>query len=663
MRLVVVWVALLAVLRGVLVAATRALDTDTTPAILAEACIRGLQFDLSIAVRLLVPFVLWRIWRSGAGGAERRVVAWLHGLLALVVTFTLVAEVEFYKEFQMRLGPLAFQFFGKPEHNAIVLGMIWDGYPVIRWALACVALWALFVVLARRAAPVAPIAADDMLARVLARALATVAWVAVVILGTRGGFQSIPIRWGDAAFSESAYANHMAQNGVFSLVDSLWRMRKGRSEAAGWLRKMPRDEAIALVRESTIGASEILVEPDRYPLLRRSVPSPLPLHRRPKNVVLIMMESFTARFCGATGAGFGATPRFDALAKEGILFDRAFSASTHTAQGVFSILSSFPNVADYETVMKHPLGTQRFLTLPEILSGSGFETLFLCNGLFSWDNMEGFFRTHGVDRFIGRHDYVDPSFVDSNWGVCDGDVFDRATQEFDALAAGGKPFLGLVLTLSNHAPFSLPEVPGLVPVANGGDQAQRLRGVQYADWALGRFFDGVRGRPWARETLFVMVGDHGFGIPPVLTDVNLLHEHVPLLFWGPGILASRGEVRATVAGHLDVLPTVLGIVGEPLLHQSFGRDLFSLPEGAVGHAWVKQCGDPVAGWIEGSDILTASLDRRSRLHRFDLGFPPSASADRSLDEAARASDLERSLRAFAIVAIDTLESRLAAPTR
>jgi phosphoglycerol transferase MdoB-like AlkP superfamily enzyme len=423
---------------------------------------------------------------------------------------------------------------------------------------------------------------------------------------------------------------------------------------------LPFTNAVALTREFTLLPGETLVEPDKYPLLRRSpAAAALPLLKKPKHVVLVLMESFSARFCGATGAKFGATPHFDDLARHGILFDRTFSVSTHTAQGVFGTLCSFPNLPEFDGVMKHPLGNQSFRTIPTLMKESGFNVLFLYNGLYSWDNKEGFFRQQGVQRFIGRNDYVNPTFVDPDWGVCDFDVFVRAVEEFNVLAKTGKPFFGFVLTLSNHAPFNLPKVEGLEEIASGDEQYKRINGIHYADWALGQFIQRARQTEWFHDTLFVFAGDHGFGIPPVLTRAGLLHQHIPLLFYGPGVLGQTGEVRHVTASQIDILPSIHGILGLEAPHQSFGRNLFALPPGDPGHAYVKASGSPIVGLIEGNQIVTVASGQSPVLQTFNLSFPPSASDDIAAQQPERAAQMETRLKAFVQTGLKTLKDHRA----
>jgi hypothetical protein len=160
-----------------------------------------------------------------------------------------------------------------------------------------------------------------------------------------------------------------------------------------------------------------------------------------------------------------------------------------------------------------------------------------------------------------------------------------------------------------------------------------------------------------------LVGDHGFGIPPSLTEVDLLHMHVPLLFYGPALFGGKHEVRHQTVGQMDILPSIVGLVGLDTPHQAFGRDLFRLKADDPGHAYVKRVGEPMPGWIEGTEILVGGVGSLGHLYRLDLGFPPGVSNELGLKETERTVQLSRNLDAFVVAGLNTLERRLASPKR
>lgn len=123
---------------------------------------------------------------------------------------------------------------------------------------------------------------------------------------------------------------------------------------------------------------------------------------------------------------------------------------------------------------------------------------------------------------------------------------------------------------------------------------------------------------------------------------------------------ARG-VRHSVASQLDILPTVIGLFGLKARHQSFGRNLFLLPEGEPGHAFEKRSGSVAPAWVEGDHIAVKAPGRAVSLHDLDLGFPPSASPNVSTLRTVEAEAMEHKLEAMVVVGLNILEKRMATP--
>jgi len=370
-----------------------------------------------------------------------------------------------------------------------------------------------------------------------------------------------------------------------------------------------------------------------------------------RNVVVILMESFAGRYVGALGSRDGITPNFDRLAGEGLLFERFFANGTHTHQGMFASMACFPNLPGFEYLMQSPEGGNRFSGLPQLLSARAFNDVYVYNGDFAWDNQAGFFGNQGMTRFVGRNDYVDPVVADPTWGVSDQDMFDRAVQELGALAPD-EPFYALLQTLSNHTPYALPD-PLPVPAVTGhGSQDAHLTAMRYSDWALGRFFEQAKRQPWYKDTLFVVVGDHGFGAPEQLTEMDLFRFHVPLLLIAPGVTEEFGSRREVVGTQVDVVPTIMGRLGGEVRHQCWGRDLLALDERDPGFGIIKPSGsDQTVAMIRGEQILVQPKDLEPRLYRYRLGADASA---QRIEDADNAASMLRQLQAYLQVATGSL---------
>jgi phosphoglycerol transferase MdoB-like AlkP superfamily enzyme len=618
--------------------------------VIAKSFLVGLRFDLAVSAYLIILLTLPLLMLPARGKLwSRRLFLVVFSLLLLLG----VAEAEFYREFSVRFNNLVFEYLKHPD---IVSGMIWDGYPVVRYLAAWATLTGLLLVAEswwwRRCMQTSGTAPTSWPHRRLVRGMSSALVLILLIFASRGGLSSEPLRWGDAFFSETTFANHLALNGMFTLGRSAWDTIY--SKHSFWVSRQPEAEALTLTNSMLQLSTDTSLATADYPLLRRPA-SPPTGQWRPQNVVVILMESFAGRYCGALCDKHQLTPEFDRLAKDGILFTRAFANGTHTHQGVYATLTSFPNLPGYEFLMKMMEASQEFSGLPTLLERHGFQSVFLYNGLFSWDNKEGFFRNHGIDRFIGTEDYHNPVFRDPVWGVSDLDVYQRANEEFKTMA-GDKPFLGVILTLSNHSPFNLPDPLPFPRIVTGDHLEGRFNGMRYADWALGEFFRQASQEEYFKDTLFVITGDHGFAVPPNITPMSLARFNVPLLFYAPGQLAPQR--RDTVASQVDIGPSVMGLLGVDDPTQAWGRNLFSPALQDAGFAVIKPSGsEEVVALIEGDRLLMLDPKSPPKLYRYALDGPSADALDETASDPQRVQRMEKRLLAYVQTGILTLRIR------
>ncbi len=653
-------IVLLQLTRFLLLFYNRELAADIPPGAVLDAFGVGLRFDLRVVVIGCAPLLL--------ALASRRAMQWRGLWLAWLTLYGSVnlflglVELDFYREFHQRLNSIAFQYF--QEDLATVASMLWHGYPVGRylaaWLAASAVLFGLFRVLERRtrgdaewgqkAAP-----SRDHLLRYAVLALCLVSSV-VAARGTLR--QGPPLRWGDAFHSEYTFANHLALNGSLTLA---WAaMQQGSAHGkVRWKSSMPEQEALQRVRQRWLTPQDALVDAADAPMRRISTPPAEQVLPGVKNVVVILMESFNGHFVGAMGSQAGITPNFDRLAQEGLLFTRFFSNGTHTHQGMFATMGCFPNLPGFEYLMRQPEGGHHFSGLPQLMSKRGFDDVYVYNGNFQWDNQKGFFANQGMTRFIGREDYVNPVFSDPTWGVSDQDMFDRAVLELRGLQ--GKPFYALLQTLSNHTPYALPAQLPVEAVTGYGSQDQHLTAMRYADWALGQFFDKVRQEPYFKDTLFVLLGDHAFGTDRQITDMDLIRHNVPLLLIGPGVQEKLGTRSDKVGSQVDVVPTIMGRLGQPVQHQCWGRDLLALPPGDPGVAMIKPSGnDQTVALVEGDHILVKPVGASEKLYQYALGAKPDA---RVIVDAETGQRLLKDLDAYIATATRALQENVAGAAR
>ncbi|HBT56391.1 MAG: hypothetical protein CMK82_06095 [Pseudomonadales bacterium] len=641
---------MLTLLRGALLAWNWELAAEVTRGDLLEAFFNGLRFDLRVVVIVGAPLMLTVL---SARLMAMRTLQCLWLTLATVLLCLLgTVELSFYREFHQRLNTLVFQYL--QEDPATVLSMLWYGFPVVRLLLGMALVsWLMyrgFRWLDRRTRLPAT-AANRRHSRLGALAARISVLLLLLVSSTvlaRGTLrQGPPLRWGDAFTTDSTFANQLGLTPALTLYSAAKAQFSDHRNNA-WLGLMDDDQATGITRSLLLTEHDRLIDAELAPVRRVSEPavdSVLPV----RNVVVVLMESFAGYYTGALGSPLGITPEFDRLSREGLLFTRYFSNGTHTHQGMFATMACFPNLPGFEYLMQEPEGGHAFSGLPQLLSQRGFDDLYVYNGDFAWDNQKGFFGKQGMRHFIGRNDYVNPVFSDPTWGVSDQDMFDRAVTELNALDHT-RPFYALLQTLSNHTPYALPDPLPVDAVSGQGVNDEHLTAMRYSDWALGRFFDQVRNEPWYKDTLFVVIGDHGFGTPRQLTDLDLLRFNVPMLLIAPGITERFGQRNDIVGTQVDVVPTIMGRLGGAVQQQCWGRDLLALPAGDKGFGVIKPSGGgQTVGLLRGDELVVQPRGEQPRAYRYQLG--PQATVT---EQAHVPGDLQEQLKAYVQTATSAL---------
>jgi len=369
--------------------------------------------------------------------------------------------------------------------------------------------------------------------------------------------------------SRERLLNEIANNGWISFVSAALTRHL---DYAAFYRTIPREEAYQRVRRMLSAPGVEFVGPADS-LRRRISGDP----NRPKlNVVILMEESLGSEFWGVLGReGETCTPEMDKLAlEEGLLFTNIFASGNRTIRGFEGVLSSFPPLPGDSIVARDM--SDNVETIARVLKRDGYRTLFIYGGRGFFDHMRAYAVENGYDRFIEQKDFRNPTFA-TMWGVCDEDILARANDEFTELARAGQPFLGTVLTVSNHKPYTYPK--GRIP--EDPEARQRLHAVKYSDYALGEFFRTAKKSPYWTNTVFVVVADHGARVYGS-QSIPIRSYAIPLLIAGPAVVKAPMRI-----GHLgcslDAAPTVLGLIGRPYETLFFGRDLLNSPpeEGRV----------------------------------------------------------------------------------
>jgi phosphoglycerol transferase MdoB-like AlkP superfamily enzyme len=519
---------------------------------LPRVVLTGVVYDAITSLYLAAPLAAYLALAPAkllARPLHRALLRTALTLCAFGLAYLGVVEYFFFDEFNARFNFVAVEYLIYP-HEVFV--NIWESYPVGRALLACAVPTAIAW---RMLGPLTATLGSHADGRREMRVHALVVAIALV-----AAHQAVNLDTGRT--HENRVADEIAANGLSSFFNAALNSRLDYDE---FYATLPAAEAAARARGFVAQDNATFIAGAQNPLARRVV---YPAPARPLHVIVLLQESLGAEFVGAYGDTRGLTPNIDRIARESVVFTRTYATGTRTVRGMEAVTASFPPVPA-ESIVKRP-DNERMFNWSTVMRDAGYTPTFIYGGYGTFDNMNYFFGNNGY-QVIDRTDMPSPKFGNI-WGVSDEDLFEHALRVFDRQQASGERIFSVVMSTSNHKPFTFPDgVEGVKPKGGG-----REAGVRYADHAIGRFMDALRAKPWFDDTAVVIVADHGARVYGK-EDFPLRSYEIPFIVYSPRNFKPRRV--ETVTSQLDVAPTVLGLLR--LSHDSafFGRDVLAAPAG------------------------------------------------------------------------------------
>jgi arylsulfatase A-like enzyme/Tfp pilus assembly protein PilF len=363
---------------------------------------------------------------------------------------------------------------------------------------------------------------------------------------------------------------------------------------------------------------------------------------RPKNVLLITMDTTRADYLGCFGRTSAQTPNIDRLAREGTVFTRCTTCSPLTLPSHSSIMTGvYPYVHGARQNGIGHLASSN-VTLAEVLKKAGFATqaavgAFVLNAQFGID--QGFEVYHDVKPAVAGNPLTAQRKGD--------EVCDDALKLLQALAGGPRFFLW-VHFYDPHHPYESPRVNDIDSPAAYADE------IAFMDTQIGRLLDKLRALGRERDTLVVLVADHGEGLGEhdELMHGYLLYEttvHAPLIFRCPGIIPAAKSVGAQVRT-IDLAPTILNLTGSPASDRAQGVSLATLLSGQEQDLHLTAYSEAFDAQIEYGLSQLRSLSAgpwkyilAPNAELYDLGADPGETANLLAEQTARAAEMRGEL--------------------
>jgi phosphoglycerol transferase MdoB-like AlkP superfamily enzyme len=517
---------------------------------------------------MTLPLLLWLLGITGGAAAQKWAESGIKGfnvLLIAVLVFVFGANVFVYEEWKTPLNNRAVEYFKTPQALLDSMSFIFKTISFLLFAGGVWLFWRLYK----------KTVGTSIYPRQVSRwgALSLPVWLGLLVLAIRGGTDVMPINESAVYRSAHLFDNHAATNPGWSLGHSLLETRSTLNRFQ------------FLSTEEAVARKNALLHADSGAQAARGFFAMKDSAARP-NMVFLILESHTAQVVESLGGEPGVCPQLEALIGQGILFEHVLGSGYRTDQGVVSLLAGYPAQPDQSIILLDDKAS-KLPSLPKMLHGEGYQTLFLYGGQLTFANLGLWLANQRFDKVLSERHFPAEEKT-QRWGADDLHLFRRTVRELNRLR---EPFMACAMTLSLHPPY---DVPFQSRWKGRSGREQFLNSAAFVDHAIGEFFRSAAQQPWYANTIFVLVADHGASQPGDVGMHTTESRHLPIIVVGEPLAAEwRGKRNKAWGNHHDLPATLLGMLGKEHGAFDWSRNLWAGPEGE-GFAYYTN--ESVLGW-------------------------------------------------------------------
>lgn len=569
----------------------------------------GLFFDSVAFTYFMIPFVIFLMFVPDRFFNSRfhNWFAYIAYFIAFgIILFNGVSEYFFWEEFGVRYNFIAVDYL---VYTTEVLTNIWESYPIplLILSILSVDLVILYLIFKKN------VLAESLKSKssFRSRMITGVILLALPVLS----YLIVSFSWAEK--TQNRYNNELSKNGIYSLFAAFlnneldyetFYITHNNSQNFKQLRTLIKSNNSQFKSNDLTDITQIVTnagEEKRY------------------NVLFVTVESLSGEFMEYLGSKKGKiTPSLDTLAKKSLLFTNFYAVGTRTIWGLEAVALSAPPKPG-QSVIKRP-NSENMFSMGQLFKTRGYDLKFIYGGYGYFDNMNYFFENNGYN-IVDRAGMADNEVTfDNAWGVCDQDLFNKVLTESDKSYASGKPFLNLVMTTSNHRPFTYPE--GMIDIPSGKN---REGAVKYCDFAIGELIRKASTKPWFSNTLIVIMADHCAGSAGQ-TELPFMEYQIPLIIYNPSII--QPKKIDYLSSQIDVAPTLFGLLNWSYESKFFGKDIQKMkPED--GRAFIANY--QKLGYIKNDTLTILSPQRKVtsyKINRITGAIEPQAVDDELLKE-------------------------------
>jgi len=460
-------------------------------------------------------------------------------IILFAISFLVIADLELYRNWGFRLDTTPLMYLNSPKEASASMNKLVVILLIIFWMIFYAStLYLYFRYIGRK---LKTLKRSNWKTSLLFLILTQ-----LLFLPIRGGLKMAPMNIGFVYFHHTnVFANHAAVNVIWNVMYSITEYNNVKAYNYFDTSKAERMfNDIYAARGQT------------HKLLNTNKP----------NIIVMIMEGFTSKIIEPLEGVKGVTPRFTELCHEGILFNNFYATAERTEKGIISVLSGYPG-HPLRTIVNYSKKTETLPFLNFDLQKQGYYGEFVYGSDIDFANFHSYLINAKYDKIISRADFK-KSECDSKWGAHDHYVLNRLFEECNSVR---EPFFMAFDALSSHEPFNVP----MRTVIPGKDEEHLfLNSCYYSDSALGDFIKKAKTTHWWKNTLVVIVSDHGNRLPGNTPGYEPLKFHIPML-WIGGAVAKHDTIISTYCSQADVALTILHQIGLDNKKYKFSQDILS----------------------------------------------------------------------------------------
>ena len=475
---------------------------------------------------------------------------WYFYLMVAVYNLTAFGDIGIYGEWRTKLSYRALLYLQNPsevintaetEHTLLLI-VLWSVFTVFFCWLYTKLVEPDFTELEEK---------EDYKPNVYVLSGSFVLVLGMLFLGMRGGLNEIPITSSKVYYSSHKFANEMCVNPAYYLVENILNSKK--VETRAHFNYMDMESA----KRRTEGLHEFACD---------STVNILKIER--PNIVVVLLESWSADLIESLGGEPGITPNFRELEKEGLLFTNIYASANRSQHAMSSLFGGLPGMP-VTTITNHPDKYYAVPSLVKKMDSIGYHTSFYFGGELNYGNILSYLRYNEFDEIVEGKD-INEGFFKGKLGYHDTDVMPWYVEQ---LSEYEQPFFSTLFTQSSHSPYDYPKI--FEEIEWPAIEKQYVNSGHYTDIAIGMFMEKAKQQEWYDSTLFVFVADHSHATYKNHRMESFDHHKIPMLIYGEPLQDSlRGMTFDKICGNTDLPATILAQLG--MKHDEFiwSKDVF-----------------------------------------------------------------------------------------